>query len=367
MKRLFSLLISLVLVVSIVFSTACDFTLPETDFTPSVGEEGGSNTDKGNSGNDSQNSNQQGGEENSAEDDTSDTETEDTENNDNQDSDSKNDSQDGTGSDDTESDSELSVENPALTKPTLNLSEIPACNEKGYVVINDNQPYFTKNQIVSESYEYYSTLDSLGRCGLAVACLGKDLMPSGSRSEKLPDPTGWHSNGIYERSHLIAYALAGEEANRQNLITGTYDLNGIMQEFESLVRDYIKETNNHVMYRVEPVFSENDLLCRGVQMEAYSVEDDGDGVCFNIFIYNAQDDVEIDYPTGDYKIPESQYTYIVHKTKHKILKTTCNAVHDMSEKTKEGTTLTLEELVEELTRLYGDNWSYCGTCKPQNG
>ena len=350
MKRFYSFILSLVLVFSILFTTACDFSIPSngTDIGTNQGTNG-SNNSSGNNGANQGNTNQD-----SSNDGSGDTNKGDG-------------TQEGGSVGDGNNNEEVAVENPALTKPALNLEDIPAYSGVGYIEINNNTPSFTKNQIVTDSYEFYSELDSLGRCSLAVACLGKDLMPTGTRGGLTHNPTGWHGQAIYERSHLIAYALAGEENNKLNLITGTYDLNGIMQDFESLILDYIKETNNHVMYRVEPLFEGDDLLCKGIQMEAYSVEDEGEGVSFNVFIYNAQDDVIIDYATGDYEIPETEFTYILHKTKHKIHKTTCNAVHDMKEENKEGTTLSLEELVAELTRLYGTNWSYCGTCKPQNG
>ena len=345
MKRIYSFILCLILVASVLLASACFPTTQSPnlpgDENSSVGE--GDNTGSSGSGNGENthpgNDNTTGeGDQNKGE----------------------------NGSENDEDDSQV-IENPAITWPTLNLEDIPAYSGVGYIEINNNTPSFTKNQIVTDSYEFYSELDSLGRCSLAVACLGKDLMPTGTRGGLTHNPTGWHGQAIYERSHLIAYALAGEENNKLNLITGTYDLNGIMQDFESIVLDYIKETNHHVMYRVVPVFSQNELLCRGVQMEAYSVEDEGEGISFNVFIYNAQDDVIIDYTTGDYEIPQTDFTYILNKKNHKIHKTTCNAVHDMKEENKEGTPLTLEELVEELTRLYGSNWSYCGTCKPQNG
>lgn len=271
--------------------------------------------------------------------------------------------------DDNKSDEDTIVrEIPALTRPVFDTTEIPVYNNtRSYIEINNNVPYFTANQIVEDSYEHYSPHDTLGRCQVAVACLGKELMPTTERgSISSVSPTGWHGSAIYERAHLIAFALAGEGANIYNLITGTYDLNGEMQKFEALVLDYIKETGNHVMYRVEPIFTDNNLVCIGVLMEAYSVEDNGEGVCFNVFIYNAQDDIVIDYSTGDYFEPESIYTYIVHRTKYKIHKPTCQGVKDMSESNKVGTTLTLEELVAKL-EAEGKKWSYCGNCHPENG
>ena len=214
--------------------------------------------------------------------------------------------------------------------------------------------------MVTESYEYYSELDSLGRCGLTVACLGKDLMPSGNRgSLSSVSPSGWRGNAIYERSHLIAFSLAGETTNKKNLITGTYDLNGVMQEFEAMVAAYIKNTNNHVMYRVEPIFEGNNLVASGVQMEAYSVEDNGEGICFNVYIYNSQDFCEVDYADGSYLYDPGDYTFILNKKNKKIHRTTCSSVHDIADENREGTYKTLQELVAE-------GYSYCGNCKPQN-
>ncbi len=339
MRKISIFIVSILLIISIIFTTSCIPSTPQP--TPDVNEENSSQN---------QDNNQ-----------TSDNET----------GDSENDDSDGENKtpDDNKTDQDTVVsEIPALSRPEFDPTSIPVYNNtKTYIQLNNNIPYFAENQIVDEAYEYYSPLDALGRCQVAVACLGKELMPTTERgSISSVSPTGWHGSAIYERAHLIAFALAGEGANKYNLITGTYDLNGEMQKFETLVVDYIKETANHVMYRVEPVFTDDNLVCIGVLMEAYSVEDSGEGVCFNVFIYNAQDDIVIDYASGDYVEPESIYTYIVHRTKYKIHKPTCQGVKDMSESNKVGTTLTLEELVAKL-QSEGRNWSYCGTCKPQNG
>ncbi len=273
---------------------------------------------------------------------------------------------DSTGDDNTGG-AETVLEKPALTKPKLDLSSIPTFDQSAeYVTVNGNVPYFTENQYTTESYEYYSELDSLGRCGMTVACLGKDLMPENNRGSLTVSPTGWHSGGIYERSHLIAFSLAGEGNNEKNLITGTYDLNGVMQTFESQILDYIKETDNHVLYRVEPIFVGDELVARGVQIEAWSVEDNGEGICVNIYVYNAQDDVTIDYATGDFTLPDSAYTYIVNKNGYKIHCSDCTSVHDMKESNKLGFTMTLEELIAYLEGEGITTWSYCGKCKPQN-
>ena len=198
-----------------------------------------------------------------------------------------------------------------LTPPaeTYSMENIPPYDGTPYVVLNDNQPSFTAEDMTDVSYEFYSDLDELGRCGVTEACIGRDLMPTEKRGDiSSVKPTGWVQNQYdwvdgksrWNRCHLIGFQLAGENANECNLITGTRYLNVEgMLPFENLVADYVKETDNHVLYRVTPAFQGTELVARGVQMEAYSVEDSGDGVCFNVFCYNVQPGVEIDYATGD--------------------------------------------------------------------
>ncbi len=179
------------------------------------------------------------------------------------------------------------------------------------VVVNNNVPEFAAEDIVASSYEQYGALDSLGRCTSTIACVGLDLMPTEERgSIGMIKPTGWNQNKypgivdseppyLYNRCHLIGYQLTGENANERNLITGTRYLNVEgMLPYENSVANYVKSTGNHVMYRVTPIFSGNNLLCDGVQMEAYSVEDSGAGVCFNVFCYNVQPGVKINYSDG---------------------------------------------------------------------
>lgn len=198
-----------------------------------------------------------------------------------------------------------------LTPPaeTYSMENIPPYDGTPYVVLNDNQPSFTAEDMTDVSYEFYSDLDELGRCGVTEACIGRDLMPTEKRGDiSSVKPTGWVQNqydfvdgkSLWNRCHLIGFQLAGENANECNLMTGTRYLNVEgMLPFENLVADYVKETDNHVLYRVTPAFQGTELVARGVQMEAYSVEDSGDGVCFNVFCYNVQPGVEIDYATGD--------------------------------------------------------------------
>ena len=189
-----------------------------------------------------------------------------------------------------------------------NISEIPEYNEKIYVEINNNKPYF-KEEYITNSFETYSELDSLGRCGVAYANISKETMPKeGEERESISSitPTGWKQEKydgeyLYNRCHLIGYQLSSENANECNLITGTryFNVEGMLP-FENEVADYIeKNENNHVLYRVTPIFENDNLLAKGVEIEAYSVEDNGKGICFNVFVYNIQPGIDIDYRTGD--------------------------------------------------------------------
>ncbi len=180
------------------------------------------------------------------------------------------------------------------------------------MVIDDNVPNFSENDINTNSFETYSELDVLNRCGIAYANISKDIMPTEERgSIGSVKPSGWHTvkysivdgKYLYNRCHLIGYQLAGENANPKNLITCTRQMNTIgMLEFENKVAAYVKKTNNHVLYRVTPIFKDKELVARGVQIEALSVEDNGRGIKFNVFVYNVQDGIEIDYSTGDSKL-----------------------------------------------------------------
>ena len=257
---------------------------------------------------------------------------------------------------------------PAITVPSFDTSSIPTFdNSVDYIPLNNNTPYFTKNQITTEAYAFYSPLDSLGRSGMAVGCLGTELFPTANRGS-LPDPSGWHSGSIYERSHLIAHSLAGcDDAN--NLVTGTYDLNGVMQSFEQLVKDYIVETRNHVMYRVTPVFGGNNLVASGLIMEAWSVEDSGEGICFNVYIYNEQDDEIIDHATGAVTVPVRNYTFVANANKNnstwKIHLPTCKSVADMKDENKLFWEGTYDELVAYI-KSCGKAPSNCGNCHPES-
>ena len=193
----------------------------------------------------------------------------------------------------------------------LDPGDIPEYSGNAYITINNNIPQFDDEQKKStEEFEYYSDLDSLGRCGTAYANICPNLQPTEKRGEiGQVKPSGWHTvkyndiidgNYLYNRCHLIGYQLAGENANEKNLITGTRYLNVVgMLEFENKVDKYVDDSGNHVLYRVTPVFEGDDLVASGVHMEAWSVEDDGDGICFNVYCYNVQPGIGIDYLTGD--------------------------------------------------------------------
>jgi len=195
---------------------------------------------------------------------------------------------------------------------SVSVQNIPDFSGYPYVVIDDNEPGFLQEDITENSYEFYSELDMLGRCGYAMACIGQDLMPTEDRGNiGQVKPSGWQTvkydfvdgKYLYNRCHLIGYQLTGENANKQNLITGTRYLNVEgMLPFENMVADYIKETGNHVLYRVTPVYDGSDLVASGVEMEAVSVEDNGEGICFHVYVYNNQPGVIINYATGESRL-----------------------------------------------------------------
>jgi len=217
----------------------------------------------------------------------------------------------------------MSVEDETTTSASQNVTvegqftaeDIPEYTGDAYVSINDSLPYFTDEEKTTDVFEIYSELDSLGRCGVAYANICKELMPTSSREDiGSVTPSGWMQKKydfvdggyLYNRCHLIGFQLAGENANPLNLITGTRYLNiEGMLPFENLVDDYVDETKNHVLYRVTPVFSGSELVCRGVLMEGFSVEDDGEGICFCVFAYNVQPGVIINYVNGSSTLDNS--------------------------------------------------------------
>jgi len=192
---------------------------------------------------------------------------------------------------------------------SFNLDSIPTFTDKAYVVLNENKPEFTEEDFDKESLEEYSKLDYLGRCGSAFAKVGIETMPTEERGEiGGVKPSGWQTikydivdgKYLYNRCHLIGYQLTGENANEENLITGTRYMNVEgMLPFENMVAEYIKETGNHVLYRVTPIFEGENLVASGVQIEAKSIEDNGEGICFNVYVYNSQPRIVIDYSNGN--------------------------------------------------------------------
>ena len=199
----------------------------------------------------------------------------------------------------------------STTTTDSSVNNIPEYSGEDFVALNNNVPNFDEKDKTTTSFETYSPLDSLGRCGEAYANIGRDLMPTQKRGDiSSVKPSGWLNKKydtslvdggyIYNRCHLIGHQLAGEDANERNLITGTryFNVDGMLP-FENMIADYVKETNNHVLFRVTPVYDGDNLVAKGVQMEAYSVEDDGEGVMFNVFVYNVQPGIEIDYATGE--------------------------------------------------------------------
>jgi len=192
---------------------------------------------------------------------------------------------------------------------SFDLSSIPNFTNEPYVVLNDNQPQFTEEEFNKNSFEEYSELDYLGRCGPAFAKIGIETMPTEERGEiGQVKPSGWQTikydnvdgKYLYNRCHLIGYQLTAENANERNLITGTRYMNVQgMLPFENMVAEYIRETENHVLYRVTPIFEGENLVASGVQIEAKSVEDNGETICFNVYVYNNQPGITIDYSNGE--------------------------------------------------------------------
>ena len=257
-------------------------------------------------------------------------------------------------------------------------NSIPVYSGEPRVELNDNIPLFSEDEINTTVFEQYSELDSLGRCGAAFANLGQELMPIEQRGE-IGDirPSGWQTikynelidgNYLYNRCHLIGYQLAGENSNINNLITGTRYLNiEGMLPVENMVANYIKETNNHVLYRVTPIFYGDNLVASGVTMEALSVEDKGKGVCLFVYVYNVQPGIIIDYASGDSevehdyendeRVTEDEGKYIVNTNTGRFHIPSCESVNEMKEKNKKISYESREELVEQ-------GYSPCSVCNP---
>ena len=262
------------------------------------------------------------------------------------------------------------------TQKSYELTDIPAYAGNSFVILDDNKPAFSKkDRERTDAFETYSDLDELGRCGVAYANICKELMPTEERGAiGMVKPTGWHTvkydnvegKYLYNRCHLIGYQLAGENANEKNLITGTRYLNVTgMLKFEDQVADYVNETNHHVLYRVTPVFEGDNLVASGVEMEAYSVEDKGEGVSFHVFLYNVQPGITIDYATGESWLDNSKTTednektlnYVLNTNTHKFHKENCESVRDIAGSNKEVYTGNREDLINI-------GYEPCKRCKP---
>lgn len=263
---------------------------------------------------------------------------------------------------------------------------IPAYSDFAYIQINGNEPLFTDGEKLSvEPFETFAELDELGRCGVAYANVCVDLMPTEDRGAiGQVKPSGWHTvkydcvdgKYLYNRCHLIGFQLTGENANEENLITGTRYLNiDGMLEHENMIAEYVKETGNHVLYRVTPVYFEDNLVADGVVMEAYSVEDEGVGVKFCLFAYNVQPGVNIDYATGASALngeviveeePElKNYTenpdgiiYTVNIETKKFHYEDCSTAIRTKDENKESYNGTVDWLLD-------NGYEPCGKCKPQ--
>ncbi len=287
-----------------------------------------------------------------------------------------------------QTDSDIKIKEEKTYK--FSLSDLPKYSQKPYVAVNNNIPCFDEEEITNVSFESYSKKDNFGRCGVCIASIGKDIMPTEERGAiGSVKPTGWHSikydnvdgKYLYNRCHLIGFQLTGENANEENLITGTRYMNVEgMLPFENMVADYVKETNNHVMYRATPVFEGDNLLASGVLLEGYSVEDNGEGICFYVFCYNVQPGIVIDYSNGESYFDENnenkstfhesilsedsnkeqentQSKYILNTNTKKFHYPHCKSIKSMKEKNKQASDKSHEELVWE-------GYFPCGNCNP---
>ncbi|MBQ4062036.1 MAG: DNA/RNA non-specific endonuclease [Christensenellaceae bacterium] len=265
---------------------------------------------------------------------------------------------------------------------SIQLDSIPEYTDEPFCPINDNKPVFAEDEITAKAFEFFSDLDELGRCGMTMACVGQELMPTEDReSISSVKPSGWvnvpydfvDGRYLYNRCHLIGFQLTGENANKLNLITGTRYMNVEgMLPFENMVADYVKETNNHVMYRVTPIYDGDDLVAKGVQLEAWSVEDEGEGVCFNVYVYNVQPGVEIDYATGesresgespatmqkdDTTSKDEKGKYVINTSSEKFHRPECSGATGMNEKNREDYSGSRQALIDK-------GYEPCGQCKP---
>ncbi len=255
---------------------------------------------------------------------------------------------------------------------SYDLESIPEYSGEPYVTIHDNVPFFSEEELTTDSFETYSELDDLGRCGTAYANICEEIMPTEKRGKiGMIKPSGWHTvkytgidgNYLYNRCHLIGYQLSAENANEKNLITGTRYLNVTgMLPFENIVADYVNETGNHVLYRVTPIYNQENLVADGVLMEAQSVENDD--LAFCVYCYNVQPGIEIDYHTGDSKSSEteqpsntSEDLYVLNKNTKKFHRPDCSSVQDIKPKNKQEFSGNTEALIQQ-------GYSPCKNCNP---
>lgn len=255
---------------------------------------------------------------------------------------------------------------------SYDLKSIPEYSGEPYVTIHDNVPFFLEEELTTDAFETYSELDDLGRCGTAYANICEDIMPTEKRGKiGMIKPSGWHTvkytgidgNYLYNRCHLIGYQLSAENANEKNLITGTRYLNVTgMLPFENMVADYVNETGNHVLYRVTPIYNQENLVADGVLMEAQSVENDD--LAFCVYCYNVQPGIEIDYHTGDSKSSEteqpsktSEDLYVLNRNTKKFHRPDCSSVQDIKPKNK-------QEFSGNTKALIQQGYSPCKNCNP---
>lgn len=254
---------------------------------------------------------------------------------------------------------------------------VPAFSGDAFVAINENVPEFSEDDYTVDAYEYYGDLDRLGRCTQAIACIGVELMPVEDReSISSVKPSGWvqaqydivEGKSLYNRCHLIGFQLTGENANECNLITGTRYMNVEgMLPFENMIADYVKETQNHVLYRVTPIYDGTNLVARGVQLEALSMEDNGEGICFNVYVYNNQPGIMINYADGSSTLEagaEEQITeqsvdraYVLNTNSKKFHLSTCAQADSISEENR-------DEFFGDRQTLIDQEYVPAGCCKP---
>lgn len=261
------------------------------------------------------------------------------------------------------------------SQTSVSLDSIPEYSGDPYVVVNNNVPFFSEEDLEAEVFESYGDLDSLGRCTVAYSMVGTETMPTEERGNiGQVKPTGWHAvkydnvdgKYLYNRCHLIGYQLTAENANVNNLITGTRYLNVQgMLPFENLTADYIKETGNHVLYRVTPVFEGDNLVASGVLMEGESVEDDGEAIQFCVYVYNVQPGIIIDYATGDSRLDDgtggsfqsARKTYVLNTNSKTFHKPDCGSVGKIKDSNKQTFVGTREEAIK-------NGYSPCKSCNP---